>query len=133
MADAARCPITKPVKAPAEIGDRLFGAAQSFGNSDLWVGGLGSDGVIRVDRRLIESDGSISWKFGWWRIASGTLAITGRRLDASAPPLTASVPDGYGPVGFQASGVRFSTEGCWEVSGSVSTSTLTFVTFVLRT
>jgi hypothetical protein len=133
VADAATCPVTKPGKAPAEIGDQLFGAAEAFGNSDLWVGGLGPDGVIPADSRFVESDGSIGWKFGWWRVVSGTLTITGRRLDASAPPLRASVPDGYGPQGFQASGVHFSTEGCWEVSGAVGSSHLTFVTFVLRT
>ncbi len=133
IADASTCPVTKPGNAPAEIGDRLFGAAEAFGTSDLWVGGLGTDGVIRADSRFVESDGSIGWKFGWYRIVSGTLAITGRRLDAAAPPLRASVPDGYGPQGFQASGVSFSTDGCWEISGSVGNSKLTFVTFVLRT
>jgi hypothetical protein len=133
IADAESCPVTKPGTAPAEIGDRLFGSANAFGNSGLWVGGLGSDGVISADPRFVESDGSIGWKLGWWRIVSGTLMISGRRLDAPAPPLRASVPDGYGPQGFQASGVYFSTEGCWEVTGTVGTSELTFVTFVLRT
>jgi len=133
IADAESCPVTKPGQAPAEIGDRLFGSADAFGNSDLWVGGLGADGVIAADPRFVESDGSIGWKFGWWRIVSGALTITGQRLDAAAPPLRASVPDGYGPAGFQASGVYFSTEGCWEISGFVSSSKLTFVTFVLRT
>jgi hypothetical protein len=117
IADAESCPVTKPGKAPAEIGDRLFGSAQAFGNSDLWVGGLGSDGVIPADSRFVESDGSISWKLGWWRIVPGTLTISGRRLDAPAPPLRASVSDGYGAQGFQASGVYFSTEGCWESQG----------------
>jgi hypothetical protein len=132
IADAERCPVTKPGKAPAEIGDRLFGSAEAFGDNDLWVGGLGSDGVIPADSRFVESDGSIGWKLGWWRIVSGTLMITGRRLDAPAPPLRASVPDGYGPKGFQASGVYFPTEGCWELTGTVGGSELTFVTFVLR-
>jgi hypothetical protein len=133
IADAERCPVTKPGKAPAEIGDRLFGSAQAIGNTDLWVGGLGPDGVIPADSRFVEIDGSIGWKFGWWRIVPGALMITGRRLDAPAPPLRALVPDGYGPLGFQASGVYFSTEGCWEGSGTVGSSQLTFVTFVLRT
>ena len=62
----------------------------------------------------------------------GELTITGRRLDAPAPPLRADVPDGYGEDGFQATGVAFPTEGCWEVSGSVGGSTLTFVTFVIE-
>jgi len=133
LADAKSCPATKPVKAPADIGDLLFGYTSAFGNSDLWVGGLGENGMILADSRMLESDGSIGWKFGWWRIAPGTLTITGRRLDAPAPPARASVPEGYGPEGFQASGVSFPTEGCWEITGSVGGSTLTFVTFVLRT
>jgi hypothetical protein len=131
--DAARCPVTKPGKAPSEIGDRMFGGGSAVGNGDLWVGGLGPDGVIPADARFVESDGSIGWKFGWWRIAPGKLAISGSRLDAVAPPLRASVPDGYGQQGFQASGVYFPTGGCWEVTGAVGDSELTFVAFVIRT
>jgi hypothetical protein len=71
-------------------------------------------------------------KFGWWRNVSGQLEITGRRLDGSAPPLHAGVPDGYGGTGFQASGVSFPTEGCWELTGSVGSSSLTFVTLVIK-
>jgi hypothetical protein len=47
----------------------------------------------------------------------GPLSIIGRRLDAPAPPLGADVPSGYGMTGFQASGVKFPTEGHWEVTG----------------
>jgi hypothetical protein len=80
----------------------------------------------------VEADGSIGWKLGWWRFASGMVTITGRRLDATAPPLRGSAPDGYGSTGFQASGVYFPTEGCWEVTGTVGDAKLSFVTFVLR-
>ncbi|HEU4919445.1 MAG TPA: hypothetical protein VFT20_06865 [Candidatus Limnocylindrales bacterium] len=132
MADAKNCPVTKPAKAPADFGDRLFGSSAAFGNDDLWVGGLGEDGVILADPRFVESDGSIGWKFGWWRIVSGSLTITGRRLDAPGRLLRAEFDD-YGTHGFQASGVYFPTEGCWEVTGTVGNSHLTFVTFVLRT
>ncbi len=132
IADADSCAVTKPGNAPEDIGDRLFGSSAAFGNNFLWVGGLGEGGVILADSRFVESDGSIGWKLGWWRIASGTLTIAGRRLDAPGPPLRASVPDGYGPNGFQASGVSFPTEGCWEVTGTVGDAELTFVTFVLR-
>ncbi len=82
---------------------------------------------------MVESDGSISQKLGWWRTTPGTLTISGRRLDAPAPPLRADVPDGYGSSGFQASGVFFPTEGCWEITGTVGAATLSFVTFVRRT
>ena len=64
---------------------------------------------------------------------SGDLRISGRRLDAAAPPLRDDVPDGYGSTGFQASGVHFPTEGCWEVTGDLGTATtLSFVTFVIK-
>jgi hypothetical protein len=57
----------------------------------------------------------------------GSLTISGRRLDAPAPPLEAVIPSGYGGTGFQASALIFPTEGCWEVTGSEAESALTFV------
>jgi hypothetical protein len=71
-------------------------------------------------------------KFGWWRGVSGRLSIQGRRLDAPAPPLRAEVSDGYGDHGFQASGVIFPMEGCWEITGQVDAARLTFVNFVIK-
>ena len=117
FADAATCEVTLPGTTPAEIGTSLFGSGAAFGNDDLWVGGHGEGGVIQADPQLVESDGSIGWKLGWYRVLSGTLTMDGRRLDADAPPLRSSVPDGYGTHGFRASGVYFPTEGCWEVTG----------------
>lgn len=131
LADAATCPVTEPRQAPDTVGN-LWGKGSAFGNDDLWVGGLGEKGIILVDDRFVEPDGSIGWKLGWWRFVSGTVTITGRRLDAAAPPLRGSTNDGYGLTGFQASGLYFPTEGCWEVTGTVGESNLTFVTFVLR-
>lgn len=128
--DASDCPVSVPVRPPADIGERLFGSSTAYGNADLWVGGLGEWGVILVDRNLIDDDGSLRWKLGWWRVASGQLTITGRRLDGSAPPIDAVIPAGYGSQGFQASSVSFPTEGCWEVTGSVGGRDMTFVTFI---
>lgn len=88
--------------------------------------------MIRLDPKSVESDGSLSTKFGWWRVTPGTLTISGRRLDAPAPPLRADVPECYGSSGFQASGVFFPTAGCWEITGTVDDATLSFVTFVRR-
>ena len=84
------------------------------------MGGLPPNGVLET----------ADTKFGWWRQVSGQLTITGRRLDAAAPPLRSRVPSGYGARGFQASGVHFPTEGCWEVTGTVGTTSLRFVTTV---
>jgi hypothetical protein len=123
--DAGKCPVTVPRPVDARYSWRygFFGWASSYGNGKLWVGGLGADGV--VDR--------LDWKFGWWREVPGQLRITGQRLDASAASLQSDVPSGYGRTGFQASGVVFPTEGCWQVTGQVGGVSLSFVTLVSRT
>ena len=126
------CPTTPPGRVPADIGDQLFGAGSAYGNDDLWVGGLGEGGVIDARPVFVADDGSIGWKLGWWRRdVPGTLEISGRRLDADAPPLGARVPEGYGSTGFQASGVSFPTEGCWDVTDRVGDAQITFVTYVI--
>ena len=111
--------------------DTQFGRG---GVAPSWAAGgpLPERGVIEADARFVQPDGSIGWKLGWWRIEPGSLIITGRRLDAVAPPLRVSIPDGYGREGFQASGVTFPTDGCWEVTGLVGDASLTFVTYVVR-
>ena len=132
-AEMASCPVTLPFGAARRGQERPFASsALAFGNSHLWVVPIQEDGVIRADSRSVESDGSISQKFGWWRITPGTLTISGRRLDAPAPPLRSWIPDGYGSTEFQASDVTFATEGCWEITGTVGGGNLSFVTFVLR-
>ena len=73
-------------------------------------------------------------KFPWFRAAGlkGRLTVTGRRLDVAAPPLKAVIPNGYLDKGFQATGLIFPTEGCWEITGKVGDTTLTFVNRVIR-
>jgi hypothetical protein len=81
----------------------------------------------------IERDGSIRTKLGWWRGRPGELVITGRRLDAPAPPLLAhSSSIGYGPRGFQPSGLIFPTVGCWKVTGTLPRAKLVFVVKVTK-
>ena len=58
-------------------------------------------------------------KVGWWRATKGKLNIEGHRLDAPAPPLQSLIPDGYGDQYFQATGITFPTQGCWEINASV--------------
>jgi len=96
------------------------------------VGGLGPGGITVGYNYLLQPDGTISWKYGRWRATPGTLTIAGHRLDAPAPPLAADVPQRYGPVGFQASGVVFPTEGCSQITGKTGSPSLTFVTFVIK-
>lgn len=119
------CPFTVPNGSPPP--GSTFGSS-FHGNGKIWVGMWQSNIVVKTP----EPDGSIDAKFGWWRGVPGTLTIEGRRLDATAPPLRSSVPEGYGEQGFQATGIIFPTEGCWEVTGHVGNASLTFVTLVLK-
>ena len=73
-----------------------------------------------------ESNGLLSTKLPWWRGVTGTLTIDGCRLDGDGE-FSAHVPDGYGDSGFQAGGVHFSSEGCWEVQGRIGAAKLKFV------
>ncbi|WP_155357293.1 hypothetical protein [Acrocarpospora macrocephala] len=128
------CPVTLPAKGPSSIPEEaLFGWERSHGDGTLAVGGLWPKGVIEAGPDFVEQDGSIRMKFGWWRGVPGKLGITGRRLDGPAPNLRADVPVGYEPTGFQASGLYFPTEGCWEVTGRLGTTSLVFVTYVTKT
>ena len=133
-ADAARCPRTTfshvvalPGQSPADLGP----GTTMYGNGKLFTT-LNLDGMLVAPADYVNPDGSISWKFPWWRYVSGHITITGRRLDAPAGPLTSYVPAGYGDIGFQATGVTFPSEGCWQVTARIDHTSVTFVTFVIK-
>jgi hypothetical protein len=128
------CTVTTPngIVAGEEESD-----SSSYGNRELSVGpfGLWPDGTVIFKPSgpgFVTRDGSLGMKFGWCRGVSGQLKITGRRLDAEAPPLRAEVPGGYKDRGFQATYIIFPTPGCWEVTGRVGNSSVTFVTKVVK-
>jgi hypothetical protein len=130
----AACPVTKP-NGSTPPGEQVLGPG-SHGNGELWVV-LWPEGGKVVFRPggpgFVLADGSLSMKFGWWRGGRGKLTIEGKRLDAPAPPLRASIPDGYGDTGFQATALIFPTVGCWLVTGKVGNGkSLRFVTQVIR-
>ena len=93
---------------------------------------LGPDGTINARSIDLQADGSIEIKFPWWRAVDGPLRISGRRLDATSTPLRSYIPDGYGSIGFQATGLIFPKPGCWEVTGAVGSHSLTFVTRIVN-
>jgi hypothetical protein len=110
----------------------------SYGNALLSVGGLRPDGTVVFKpggAGFMTRDGALGMKFGWTRAVRGTLHVSGRRLDAPAPPLAFEMNNGYGDIGFQASYLIFPTPGCWEVAAQVGEredSTITFVTKVVK-
>ncbi|HEX2342805.1 MAG TPA: hypothetical protein VHI98_20170 [Vicinamibacterales bacterium] len=63
----------------------------------------------------------------WVRPQGTRLVISGRRLDAVAPPVEAHISCCY-TSGFQIVGLFFPTEGCWEVKATAGEKELQFVT-----
>ena len=125
------CPVTQPNgDVPPGAGNPEYGG---YGNdalwTNLWMWGEGPVPVQPVPGEPGRTRGPGKW--AWYRYVPGELTIEGRRLDAPAPPLRASVPDGYGATGFQVSGLDFPTPGCWEVTGRVGDASLTFVVLVV--
>lgn len=119
------CKVTRPNGSQPPDGN--IGGPGVHGNGSLWVS-IGENVVVGD----ADASGAVRNKFPWWRGVTGSLRIEGRRLDGTSAPLSASIPDGYGPTGFQASSVAFPTEGCWEVTGRAGEASLTFVTLVLK-
>lgn len=127
VAAPGTCPLTLPNgrTAPGHAD-----AGMNHGNGKLWTA-MWPYNVVIATPDYIEPDGSVSMKWPWWRGVRGKLTITGRRLDGSAPRLRVYLPD-YGRNGFQPSGISFPTAGCWEETGAVGDTELTFVTLVLK-
>lgn len=123
------CPLTLP-NGRTPPGGKDVGA--NHGNGKVWTA-MWPHNVLIATPDYIAEDGSVVMKWPWWwrRTLGAELAITGRRLDGDAPPLTAYTLDGY-EAGFQPSGITFPTEGCWQVTGAVGDARLTFVTLVLK-
>jgi hypothetical protein len=141
----ASCPVTLPngkrppgdANAGFDLGNEagtLFTIPWPDGKVIFRPGGPGS----------IEPDGSLAMKWPWYRHnVKGLVSVSGRRLDAPAPPLRAlmgccydqntALPGCcYDQTGFIASGLIFPTEGCWEVNARVGNETLTFVTLAIK-
>ena len=90
-----------------------------YGNDAMWV--------------TVPRDAQLDTKMPTVRLISGTLSASARRLDSPAPPAEFHIPDGYGPIGFQAVGVRFPTPGCWEVTQRLADRQLRFTLLVAPT
>jgi len=126
---ASACPLTEPVWAKPpddaavqgspEFGYYFVNEDRSIWASAWWTG--------QKEYRLRATEEGV--KTGWFRPAGAALEITGQRMDAQAPPLHAHIPCCY-PTRFQATGLFFPTEGCWEVRAKAAESALAFVVWV---
>ena len=123
---ASVCPVTEPVWAKPPDDDAVQNApgfGYYFVNQDrsMWASAWWTG---EAEHYLRASEEGV--KVGWFRPAGAVLEITGQRLDAQAPPLEAHVPCCY-PTRFQATGLIFPAEGCWEVTAKAADSELSFV------
>jgi len=128
LPSGAACPVTRPNGAPPPEGEAPDG--NWLGNGRLWTV-LWPKGMVVVPPDGVEPDGGLGMKFPWWRAPDvhGALHITGHELTLGFP-VRADIPDGYGDTGFQASGIVFPVEGCYQFTGEAGGAQLTFVTMV---
>jgi hypothetical protein len=136
------CPITKPPDPPfvppppypAKTNPNSFW----FGTDKLWTQ-LRTDGTWKGPPHW--SDGTFRqklffWREGYnWRAESRVhLIVTGRRLDATAPPLVFDCANaGWGEDKehpFIVTGINIPTLGCWEFTGNYNGDKLTYVVWV---
>ncbi len=100
------CMISRTIRAEPPLDPKAspFGIGDWYVNSDrsIWVRHLEMGSWQEDEGALDPSAGS-------------TLVVSGRRLDANAPPLEWHQPCCY-PTGFQVGMLRFPTEGCWGVT-----------------
>ena len=117
-----RCAVTLPnLVADPDAGFSAY--AFNYGNARIRAHLNWSDGVLRAGRlpgggsvAIVNPDGSIYAKLGWWRGVPGRFTITGRRIDRAAPRLRVSHHvASYPTIGFIPSGLTFPTTGCWRV------------------
>ena len=99
-----------------------------YGEENVLAVELPIDGVYRINA---ESP-NLGAKVAWYRYIAGAVDITARRVDGSGPEIKTKTTDGYRPTGFNPSGIEFTSEGCWQVTGSLQGRELIFVMFVRR-
>lgn len=155
---AQNCPISQP-----NLADRPRGPVQWFGTGKLRVYLSGREwahlplGDAPTIEEMLGPDAASllrkipAWKGGFrnkvvWNWdgydphadPTPPLRITGRRLDASAPPLLSDTNRaGYNGNGswtanstFIMSGVLLPTDGCWQITGKLPDRELSFVVLV---
>ncbi len=137
----ADCPVTQPPEPPFTPPPPHAPAAQWsgwfwYGTNFLWTR-IPKDGEWAGLRHNPEG---YTQKVFWWREdydwmtdPRPQLTVTGRRLDAPAPSLTASRATNAYAEDIKSAmlvGVTVPTPGCWEITGKVADQELSFVIWV---
>jgi len=130
--DEEHC-VTEPVPAslvPDDVEEHFAMGSPVHGDGALWSVAYQREWV---DFAVDPPGPAISgMKLGWYRTEHGQVEITVEMVPSSEEQLrpsadwdppsgTARVPDGYGPIGFQVSGIGFPAPGCWSITGELVT------------
>ena len=139
LAAPVGCPVTRsiPHRSPPPrlhaIGNFLYYLYGWYGNTALWVG-VPVHGVLPAGRPYGTRWAASKWgtKFPWWPVIPGHLTITARRLDGPIAGFRSQVtsPARVGKADFIPSGLYWPASGCWQVTGTISGHSLTFVAWV---
>jgi len=124
------CPVTQPNGSlpPGTQPSETTNDPNLFGSGELWTI-LWPNGKVYMLTSNQRADGLFETGWPWYRGVDGQLTIEGHRLDAQAGPLLYELPEDFN--NFQGSTLIFPTTGCWEITGRVGNTSLTFVTEVL--
>ena len=139
LAVPVSCPVTRPLlhRSPPPhlhaINNFTYYLHGWYGNTVLWVG-VPVHGVLPAARPYGTPWAASKWgtKFPWWPVLPGHLTITARRLDGPSAGFRSQVtgPARIGKAGFLPSGLYWPAPGCWQVIGTISGQSLTFVAWV---
>jgi hypothetical protein len=109
-----------------------------FGTDKLWVA-LPASGTWALGHYR-PADSAFRQKLFWYRKGYNALAeprpkltVTGKRIDATAPPLDVDSPNGAWTSAnrfFMTVGLNIPTVGCWEITGKYRDDDLSFVVWV---
>ena len=127
---AALAQVPCPVTLPQNDVHGTSSCPGNYGNASLLVGLEPEIEFRDGGPGFILRDGSFAWKFAWCAKVRGRLSIHGRRIDGAAPPARAEISQS-GEPGVVPSDIIFPTTGCWRITGTIGTASITFITHVV--
>ena len=137
VTSASDQPFVPPPPFPAKASEGSFW----FGTDELWTN-LPADGTWSGLPHYSPDDPTFRQKlffcrqgYDWHTEPEPALTVTGKRLDAPAPPLLADKANNGCCINHQAfmvTGINFPTLGCWQITGHYHDRDLTFVVWVTK-
>jgi hypothetical protein len=135
------CPVTQPPD-PRFIPPNPYPASPHasmfwYGSEGLWTAVPANGEWAALPHNAEGYTQKVFWwreGYSWQEEPEPQLSVTGRRLDAPAPPLNVSTATNAFAEDIQSAmlvGVDFPTLGCWEITGQYGGHELSFVVLVL--